>query len=482
MAIIFADDFKQWPAGGILSLANYDSSIQGVPSVPATYASRLEALGYFSPASHGAGGGAGTYWGVTLRHNSEKDCAVIMSQSNVGSLSLALGTSGMRRPINYTGDTLYVGLCFEFTLAEIAVGDFLYFGAYNTSVSDFTASDGLLASNFLHTVGVGADGCFHLNGQSSNVPAYYVPATVKHYMDVVFKPNSVELWINDTLVVTQSNLGIKIKEIAVSAQGFGSTKLGTYLYSLAISDNSGGFGQRMGRKAVRTQQIQTITTGLTKTAVPAATTELALIRKMADDPWSVTGANMFGNLSAVDGYLSTDFTVFGFPGAANIYGAALQMQSKRMSPSGSGFGILPYATVAGVKKYGSVSVPSSTWKQYTLEIPMTGVPKETTTFGFMFDYTDVNKLYISDWQKIEVYGDPQPSQTTGYLGEVVSEKKLVVNSAYTAVASDYMQQQPTTSKVDVNPTEMQASVFDYGQQTLVTAKQTVEVTSYSKEE
>lgn len=478
MALIFADDFKQWPnALSGISYGSWAAQITGTQAI--IQYNELQALGYYPPAFTLGTTGDGSRYRTIMYDTNQQALAIVQP---VRSTVQSVGASGMRRAFSYTGDTMYFGCIFEIFSASAYSGNFLFFGPNVASQGDFTQADPLLESSFTHKVGIDGDGNFTFNGNSTGVQAWYLPTTVKFYIDVVFTPTVVELWINDVKVYTEPNLNLKMREFAISAFTFGNTNGGVWLYSVAIADNTEGYAQRFGRKSVRTQQVQTITTVLTKSAVPAATTELALIRKTADTPYAETGGNILGHLFWNEGYVGADITVPGFTGKEIVYGAALQIQSKRLAPSGDGLGIRPYVTVSGVKKYGNVGLPSSTWKQYTMEVPMTDVAKNTTTFGLMFDYTDPNKLYIDDRQKIEVYGEPSPSPLTGYLGEVIYSIKNIANIAYSSISPEYAQQTLTTSKVDVNPTEWKADVNGYSQQTMTTAMYDVMNTSYSKEE
>nr|DAF93761.1 MAG TPA: hypothetical protein [Myoviridae sp. ctshb19] len=479
MAIIFADDFKQWPTsvsgwstGDIFAVLNATSA--------ASHQGEVQAMGYYPPACTLGGTGDASRLRTVCYSTSKQALGI---EHNRTTATYSAGASGLRRAINYSGDTLYFGMVFEFMSAGLYPGNFLFFGPNVAALADLTQTEALLESSFTHTVGIDAEGIFTFNGSPVGVQSNYAPTTVKFYLDVVFKPDVVEFWINDVMVYTESNSNLKIREFAISKYKFPTTAgTGLWVYSLALADNTEGYGQRFGRKTVRTQQVQTITSTLTKNANPAATTELALIRKCADNIAAETGGSMLGNLSAPDGYVGFDFTVPGFTGSEVVYGAAIQVQAKRLAPSGNGLGIRPYATVAGNKKWGSVNLTSSTWKQYAMEVPVTDVPKATTTFGLMFDYAETQKIYVSDQQKIEVYGEPEPSQTTGYLGEILYDLKSVANTAYQSVAPEYMQQTLDTSVYTVNPTEWSADVFPYGQQTMTTAMYDVTNTAYNIEE
>ncbi|MND96104.1 hypothetical protein D3C80_883800 [compost metagenome] len=78
------------------------------------------------------------------------------------------------------------------------------------------------------------------------------------------------------------------------------------------------------------------------------------------------------------------------------------------------------------------------------------MPKDTTIFGFMYDYAELNKLYISDAAKIEVYGEPDPVNTLGsYLAPPVVTKTSVDNTAFSSYVFDYAQSTLSVTKTDV---------------------------------
>jgi hypothetical protein len=221
---------------------------------------------------------------------------------------------------------------------------------------------------------------------------------------------------------------------------------------MALADNTlPGYVGRFGRKIPKTYSVRGITTELTKSANPPASTDLAVIVRPADTPYSLTGGNMLGYFGSPDGYLNTDLTFIGFNRASAVYGACLHVQYKRLEPAADGMGVRPYVTnLAGTKLYGKAVAATSAFKLYMLEVPMDAVPKDITTFGFMYDYVDPNKLYISDTSKVEVYGPIPRAALPGYLSNHVTVSKQPVETAqFNYYAFDYADTDLTLTKTDV---------------------------------
>lgn len=451
MAVIFADDFQQWPTakGGGPVASSSPFLAPGISNYN-TVCPSVEAMGFHSPAGgYNSNGGGWSY--PTVFYDAVRELLQIIDYRPIYNSYAIPGASGLRRTIAYKGDTLYASFALEFGGSSTESGDFLLFGAVPAGPNDYTSSNAM-PMPFLYSVGIDANGFYTFNGVSTTAQAYYRPASVRVFIDVVFGPDFMELWINDVMVSQQASFGIKPTEIALTLCKFGgsngTTGLALYVHSYILSDNSGGFGQRMGRKVVKTQQIQTVTTDATVTASPANSTALTVLRKYADDPAALTGNNMLGHLTSSAGYINTEFTVPAYTGKGNVYAAIVHAQAKRSSPANDGLGLRPYATVSGVKKWGKVGRTSSRWNLFSLELE--AVPKDTTIFGFMYDYAELNKLYISDMEKIEVYGE-QPFAYTpaSYLGMPVIAKKVVDNTTFDSYAFDYAKSDLSVTKTDV---------------------------------
>lgn len=450
MAIIFADDFQQWPtAKGGGPVATSSPFLAPGISNYLTVCPRVEAMGFHSPAGgYSSNGGGWSY--PTVFYDAVRGLLQISDYRPSNNTYAIPGASGLRRTIAYKGDTLYASFALEFGGSSTESGDFLLFGAVPAGPNDYTSSNAM-PMPFLYSVGI-ADGFYTFNGVSTTAQAYYRPASVRVFIDVVFGPDFMELWINDVRVSQQASFGIKPTEIALTLCKFGGSGgtggLAIYVHSYMLADSSGGFSQRMGRKVVKTQQVQTVTTDATLTAVPANSTALATIRKYADDPAALTGNNILGHLTSSAGYINTEFTVPAYTGKGNVYAAIVHAQAKRSSPANDGLGLRPYATVSGTKKWGKVGRTSSRWNLFSLELE--AVPKDTTIFGFMYDYAELNKLYISDAAKIEVYGEPDPVNTLGsYLAPPVVTKAAVDNTAFGSYVFDYAQSDLSVPKTDI---------------------------------
>lgn len=454
MAVIFADDFQQWPTakgGGPVSSSSpfliWDITNYG------TVCPRVEAMGFHSPAGgYSSNGGSWSY--PTLHYDTVRGLLQISDYRPSVDLYAVVGASGLRRTIAYKGDTLYASFALEFGGSGTGKGDFLLFGTAPAGPADYSATNAM-PMPFLYSVGIDANGFYTFNGVSTEAQAFYRPASVRVFIDVVFSPDFMELWINDVLVSQQPSLGILPTEIALTmcriGGAAGTSGLVIYAHSYMLADNSGGFGQRMGRKVVKTQQIQTATTDATVSASPANSTALTVLRKYADDPAALTGNNIIGHLTSNAGYTNTEFTVPAYTGFGNVYAVFVHAQAKRSSPANDGLGLRPYATVSGVKKWGNVGRTSSRWNLFSLELE--AVPKDTTVFGLMYDYADLNKLYISDAAKVEVYGEPVIERGLfGYLGQPVVNKSDVETTTFDSYVFDYAQSSLSVTKTDIQNT------------------------------
>ncbi|AFH14780.1 hypothetical protein LU11_gp249 [Pseudomonas phage Lu11] len=451
MAIIFADDFQQWPAALGSGFVGSSSPflITEMSNLHLVY-QRVEAMGFHLPAlGYSSNGGAWSY--PTVYYDINKKLLQISDYRPSRNQYAFSGASGLRRTISYKGDKLYASFALEFGGAATDKGDFLLFGTVPAGPNDYTAFNAV-PQPFLYAVGIDANGFYTFNGISTEAQAFYRPASVRAFIDVVFASDYMELWVNDVMVSRQDSLGIMPTEIALTMGKIGGTN-GTsgvviWVHSYMLSDNSGGFGQRMGRKVVKTQQVQAITTDATVSASPANSTALSVIRKYADDPAALTSTNMIGHLTSSAGYTNMEFTVPAYTGNGNVYAVIVHAQFKRLTPSGDGLGLRPYATVSGTKKWGNVTAPSSTWKLHTLELE--AVPKDTTTFGFLYDYADTNKLYISDVEKVEVYGNPAPAHKLySYLGQPTFNLTGAETATFDAYVFDYARSNLSLTKTDI---------------------------------
>lgn len=403
MATIFADDFQQWNVSGSGSIKAPGVFPQFLGQNIAPYQAEVTALGLYTAASTQGFGGDNSVV-HTLLYDTQKG-ALYAAHGRAGLNNNA--ASGFRRQFSYEGDTLYVGFAMEFgTNFYTFPGDFMFFG--NTPEQTvFTTADGV-GTNYLYTVGVDASGFYTFNGVSTTVPAYYLPATVVNYLDVVFGPDYMELWINDKRVATQARTNVNLKELAISTGRMVTSAnqfFCIYLHSLIIADNSeGGFSQRVGRKRVRTEQIATV--ALRESNLQSSTgDQLLTIKRFATGPTAEQDTQMWGSYVSPLPYLRNEFTAVKST-TKKPYSAVVNIQSKRLYPAGDGLGVHPYVTIAATKVFGKKSVPTSTWKFLSVEVPIAAGQTFTDfNFGYEHDYKEQNKIYAIDRNNAEIYGE-----------------------------------------------------------------------------
>jgi hypothetical protein len=398
MALIFADDFQQWSTAstslsgaGILQLFN-NSHVQ-------SYRGEVQCLGIYTPSYVSL---SVSYVGYSLLYDTTKKALCVAHGSTD---TQSPDASGFRKLISYEGDTLYFGLTMEFAGPYELSGNFLFFG--NTpDQTVFTATDGV-GTNYLYTVGVDTNGFYTFNNVPTTVKAYYKPATVLSYLDVVLGPDYMELWINNVMQLRQTRTNINVKEFAISVSKMvnaNNQSFGIYMHSLILADNTDGFGQRIGRKRAKTEPVATVATLETVTNPVATYTPLQIISKFATGPTNETDTFMYGSLVSPLPYVRNDFTGTRVA-TKKPYAAAINIQAKRLFPAGDGLGLHPYVTIAGQKVFGNKMVPSSTWKVFNVGVPIvTAQSFSAFNFGYEHDYKDPNKVYAIDRQNAEVWG------------------------------------------------------------------------------
>lgn len=403
MALIFADDFQQWNSGISSALKASGLYPQYLGQDVASYVGEVNSLGIFQPSYTQGYGGANSVL-FSLYYDTAKGALCVVQPRAPSENTMAALASGYRRKINYEGDTLYFGATIEIGgVTSVFNGDFLIFG--NTPDSqNFTATDQV--GNYLYGVGIDADGFYTFNGISTTVQAYYKPATVLCYIDVVFTPTSMELWINDVKVSTQTRQNIQLKEFGITAGKLvkiTNQNFCIWTHSVIVADNTEGFSQRVGRKRVRTEPVRSTPT--LESTYNGQQTALAGLSRYATTPTSEVDSQMLGSLVSPLPFVRNDFGSTRND-AKKPYGAAVNLQVKRLFPAADGLAVHPYVTIAGTKVYGNKVLSTSTWKEYSTEVPI--APGQTFTafnFGYEHDYKDLNKVYMVDRQNTEVFSD-----------------------------------------------------------------------------
>lgn len=403
MALIYADDFQQWGTASSAQMRGPGLYPQWLGQNVVPYQNEAQCLGIYIPAGMQGFGGDNTVV-FTLNYDTNKGALAVCHPRTGLNNGYA---SGFRKLINYEGDTLYFGMTMEFADVGYEMpGNFLYFG--NTPEQTvFTGTDGV-GTNYLYTVGVDTNGFYTFNGVATTVKAYYTPATVLCYIDVVLGPDYMELWINNVMQVRQARANINVKEFAVSTFNMvkgNNQQFGIYLHSIIIADNTEGFGQRIGRKRAKTEPVASVAALGTTTNPATPYTPLQIINRLATGPTNESDSWMYGSLVSPLPFVRNDFT--GTRAAAKKpYAAAINIQAKRLFPAADGLGVHPYVTIAGQKVFGDKLVPSSTWKVFNFGIPIEpGQTFSAFNFGYEHDYKDLNRVYVVDRQNTEVFGE-----------------------------------------------------------------------------
>uniref|UniRef100_A0AB39CDY3 Tail fiber protein n=1 Tax=Pseudomonas phage HRDY3 TaxID=3236930 RepID=A0AB39CDY3_9VIRU len=399
MALIYADDFQQW-ATAASSFARSNSFINAPTA--ASVMDEIQSLGFFPPGSClGTTGDASRY--MTLNFDPARPALRV---SQFRPLIASIGAAGLRRQFSYEGDTLYFGITLELAGSAQYPGDFLFFGNVDSPV--FTSADCI--GPMLYSVGADANGFYTFNGVSTTTLAYARPASFKAVIDCVFGPDYMELWVNNVRIAQQPRANYKLKDFAVSVakiiSGGTGIDLSIYVHSVIVADNvTPGFAQRVGRRTAKTEPVVSTPVIESQVVVQNNQTALQLLGRFASGPTTETDTQMLGNLSSPLFGVKNDF---GSTRSATRkpLAAAVMLQTKRFEPSADGLSPLAYMTIAGNKIYGKKLLPSSTWKNNAIEIPIaTGQDFSTFNFGYEHDYKDQNRVYVVDRDKTEVYGD-----------------------------------------------------------------------------
>lgn len=402
MAVLFADDFQQWATAASDRVKAAGMYPQYLGQDVALYQSEIQSLGLYPPSVVQGFGGSNSILNSLLYDTQKGNLCIVQPRYD----SQSANASGYRRTFKASGDTLYVGAVIEFGGALELAGNFLFFGS-TPELSAFTGTDGV-GANMPITVGIN-NGFFTFNGSATTVQAYFRPSVVRTYLDIVFGPDYMELWINDVMALRQVRANITMKEIAFSVSkmvtAYGQSFC-IYLNSLIIADNSGGFGQRIGRKVAKSAPVATVATMESTLLVSGSPTPLLTISRFATGPTTDYDSVMYGSFVSGLPFVKNDFTGVR-DNKLKPYAAVVHHQSKRAQPASDGLSIHPYVTVAGQKVYGNKTLTTSTWKQYCTDVPIVAGQDFTAfNFGYEHDYTDLNKVWVDDRQETKVYGDP----------------------------------------------------------------------------
>ena len=434
MAIVLADDFQQlyWSA--------YGASYAGLFVLDTLATQRLyipvwNGLGYESPASFFGTAGLDYQSRPSVYYDTNQGALALMHTSTYTSVNVGQYRGLLRQNIKYKGDTLNFSMCISLYGGYVATGNFL------------TINDGEA------TLGVDANGFYTLNGVSTTLQAFYPPASVKCYIDLVFKPDVLEMWSGPDLIASQSRLNFPINKFYFSPYLMGANStFAMWIHSLALIDNSPGFSERLGRRVVKTETAASVVARESDLFRTGSQSDLAVIGRMASGKYSELDNVMFGYFGTPKAYVKNEFTATR-PNNRVPHAAFVTIQHKRQAASGDGLGVRPYITLAGTKYYGEVTVPTYGWNLYPCEVPIPAAQTFTAvTFGYEHDYRNMNNIWADDRAKVEVYGDtPYASTNFDYIDKVPTMGNVVAvqNSAFDAYVFDYAKSNLTITKTDV---------------------------------
>lgn len=442
MAIVLADDFQQLYPSAVAASYPGIFPLDTVAN-QRTYIPIWNGLGYESPASFTSSSEYQSRPGVI--YDIGRGALAITHTPNFTGINVGQYRGLLRQGIKYKGDTLNFSMCISLHGGYVATGTFLQF------------NDGEA------TLGVDANGFYTLNGQTTTMQAYFPPAIVKQYIDLVFKPTVLEMWSGTDLILSVPRLNIPITKFFFNAYTMGATTntFVMWLHSLALIDNSPGFSERLGRRVIKTETIASVPLMESDLVRVNTASNLATILRMASGKYNELDVVMWGYFGTPKAYVRNEFTATR-PNNKVPHAAFVTVQQKRQAAAGDGLGVRPYITLGGTRYYGEVCVPAYSWNLYPVEVPIPASQSFTAvTFGYEHDYRDMNNIWVDDREKVDVYGDTMTTE----------------------MSFDYINKSPTVSSLGtVQNTSLDAYVFDYAKSNLNPAKTDILNTSYQQDQ
>lgn len=451
MALIYADDFQQMKY-------MYDSlGGNGQPAL--SYANTqdgLEAMGYYRPFTYQFLNGqqyqyyvSAGYWPAAV----SRSCMVVHSMGafNFGNTS-KIGSgdfNGLRRALPVPkGDTLFFN--FKWSMAPGywatrmgATGEpFVKLGPYALA---FSPNKTLL-----------------FNGVDTGYLALY-DIEIPLITEIILGPTFAELWVGGELVTSQPRQPIPVSFFHFGFENFDGIKSSQdpgwniNIYGIIIADNSpGNISSRIGRKLVKTYEMNAVTATTATTEAGTITPLLDALRRPAQDMTANAGSVVGGNIYSPKPYTKTTFT--GAKEAANQpIGAMMHVQAKRRSPSGDGMLLFPWIKVGGVEiPSAKGQVMRSRWlaRCSPIEIP-TNASFTTFDFGYYYDYDlTASKVFVDDRTKVEVYGDnaaPPFVPSLPFQSAIPTTANLALQTAtYSAYVFDYAKSDLNVANAPIN--------------------------------
>jgi hypothetical protein len=368
---------------------------------------------------------------------------------------LSPGVNALKRKIKQNGDTVFINFRWSFPST-------FQFSATLAGIAFIKCGLGI-------NISLSTTGTLVLNGTDTGYGVVF-DAEVPLITEIVAGPDYVELWVGVDMIARQDRQTIPVDYFTLGFEAVTALQGAPYiqyevtikLHSLIIADNSGtSFNTRIGRKLVRSYEANTVTTNATLETTGG--TALATIRRPVQDLGLDTGVPVYGNLYSPKPFIKT--TLAGTkPVGLTPRGACIHMQAKRRSPATDGMLAFPFITIGGVTFSDAIGqTMRSRWtsKCTPIEIPA-NTSFTTFDFGYTHDYADVEKLYVDDRAKVEVYGQQ----------EVTYEPPLLVFQSRTPTYDNQAVVQPT----------IQAYVFDYAQSSLDITKVSINNLTYLQDQ
>lgn len=447
MALIYADDFQQLKyAQNIVNSGRHD-----FVATATAVNNGMEAMGFERPIAvqlrQGNVGNNQYYIQTPVGYwdSAGYNCLAVYVRAPTSFTSEGIivdpGVNGLKRKIAQKGDTVFVNLRWAFPS--------------NFTFTAALAGEPFIKCGFGIAISLSTTGTLVLNGVDTGYSVLF-DSEVPLITEIVAGPDYVELWIGKDLVARQNRQPIPVDyftlgfEAVTALPGSKFIQYDTIikLTSLIIADNSGtSFNTRIGRKVVRSYEANTVTTNATLETTGG--TSLATIRRPVQDLGLDTGAAVYGNLYSPKPFTKT--TLAALKDNSVPRAACVHMQAKRRTPATDNMLAFPFLTIGGVTFADAVG--QSMRSRWTSKCTPIEIPADTSfttfDFGYTHDYPDLEKLYVDDRAKVEVYGQQQVTYVPPLLvfqsRQPTLAQKDLQTPAYSAYSYDY-----TTTKLNLD--------------------------------
>lgn len=449
MSLIYADDFQQLKYAAYI--ANFGAHGGSQPSTDAVNTG-MEAMGFERPMSvflRQANGGSNQYYYQTpvgYWDAAAYGCLCIYARPPTSFTSenvlTSPGVNALKRKIQQKGDTVFVNFRWAFPAN-------FNFNASHAGIVFIKCGYGI-------SISLSTKASLVLNDVDTDYTVVF-DSEVPLITEIIAGPDYVELWVGLDMIARQTRAPFPVDFFTLGFEPITAlpnaptitSEVTIKLFSLIIADSSGtSFNTRIGRKQVRSYEANAVTTDATlETTGPNV---LATIRRPVQDLALNTGTPVYGNLFSPKPFTKT--TLAGTkPAELVARGACIHVQAKRRTPANDGLAVFPFITIGGLTF--SDAVGQSTRSRWTSKCTPIDIPANTTfttfDFGYTYDYPDVEKLYVDDREKVEVYGTIETTYVPPLLAfqsrvPAVAQQDLQT-AEFVGYSYDY-----TTSKLNIN--------------------------------